>query len=239
VTLLLVGPPGCGKGTQAVYLAERFQIPAISTGEMFRAECRADTELGRTACAELGRGAFVSDEIVNELVAQRIARPDCRTGFLLDGYPRTVSQAVAFASLLRERCLPEPIVIHLHVPDELLVMRLSMRRQCPACSRIYNLLSRPPRAAGLCDADGSELVVRDDDREGVIRERIHVYHQQTGPVLKWYRSSRVRRVDASVDPDHVARAVVSAVMELDPVRGATVRERSRPKPRNRLFNSTA
>jgi adenylate kinase len=215
VILLLFGPPGCGKGTQAAYLAERFQIPAISTGEMFRAECKAGTELGRTACAGLNQGVFVNDQVVNDLVAGRIARPDCAPGFVLDGYPRTVPQAVAFASLLRERRLPEPVVIHLQVPDELLVMRLGMRRQCAACSRIYNLLSHPPRVHGVCDGDGCELIMREDDRESVIRDRLRVYHQQTGPVLRWYRSSRVRRVNGSMPPDHVARLVASAVMEAD------------------------
>jgi adenylate kinase len=216
VILLLFGPPGCGKGTQGAYLAERFQIPAISTGEMFRAECKAGTDLGRAACALIDQGAFVCDEIVNEVVARRIAHADCERGFLLDGYPRTVPQAVAFAGLLRERRLAEPVVIHLDVPDELVLMRLASRRQCPACARIYNLLSQPPRVPGACDCGSAELVTRDDDRETVIRDRIRVYHQQTGPVLRWYRSSRIRRVDGSIPAGRVSRAVAAAVLEAAP-----------------------
>src|ERR1035437_3592112 len=135
VILLLFGPPGCGKGTQAEYLAERLHIPAISTGEMFRAECKAGTELGKAACSILSSGGLVSDELVNGIVANRIARADCRDGFLLDGYPRTVPQAIHLSGVLRERGLPEPVVIHLDVADEALVTRLTARRQCPQCLR--------------------------------------------------------------------------------------------------------
>lgn len=210
---LLFGPPGCGKGTQAALLSEGLSIPAISTGEIFRAECRAGTELGKIACDLLSRGQFVSDDIVNRLVANRIAQPDCQKGFLLDGYPRTVSQAAAFSRLTRERGLPEPAVIHLDVPDELVSMRLRSRRQCSECKRIYNLLTQPPRVAGVCDHDGAALIARDDDREKVIRDRVRAYHRQTGPVLRWYNSARVRRVDGTMSPDQVARAVSSAVQE--------------------------
>jgi adenylate kinase len=213
VILLLFGPPGCGKGTQAAFLAERFSIPAISTGEMFRAECKAGTDLGRIACELISKGALVGDEIVDQMVARRISQPDCRDGFLLDGYPRTVPQAASFAALVRSRELPEPAVIHLDVPDELLVMRLTSRRQCPQCKRIYNLLSQPPKTAGICDVDGAPLMTREDDKEGVIRDRIRAYHQQTGPVLRWYNSARLHRVDGSQPPDHVAREVANAIIE--------------------------
>src|SRR5215471_11469734 len=149
--LLLFGPPGCGKGTQAAILADRFHIPAISTGEMFRAECKAGTELGKAACTILSQGKLVGDEIVNGIVASRISRSDCKDGFLLDGYPRTVPQAIFFTGLLRERRLPEAAVIHLDVPDEVLVARLTARRQCPKCLRIYNVISQPPRVPERCD----------------------------------------------------------------------------------------
>ena len=211
--LLLFGPPGCGKGTQAAYLAERFSIPAISTGEMFRAECKSGSELGKMVCDLLNRGALVSDEIVSQMVAKRIAQADCKDGFLMDGYPRTVPQAASFQQLLRERGMPEPAIIHLDVPDELLVARLSSRRQCPQCKKIYNLLSAPPRLVGICDADGAPLSTRDDDKEDVIRDRIRAYHQQTGPVLRFYEGGNVHRVDGAMSPDQVARAVSSAVIE--------------------------
>ena len=211
--LLLFGPLGCGKGTQAVYLAERFHIPAISTGEMFRAECKAGTELGKAACSILARGGLVSDELVNGIVANRIARPDCKEGFLLDGYPRTVPQAIWFSALLRDRGLPMPVVIHLDVPDEALVTRLTARRQCPQCKHIYNAVLQPPKVAGVCDADGAALLTRDDDREEVVRQRLRAYDELTGPILKWFGPTVVRSVDGTRPADAVALAVERVVLD--------------------------
>jgi len=211
--LLLFGPPGCGKGTQAVYLANRFHIPAISTGEMFRAECKAGTELGRTACTIMTAGGLVPDEITDAIVASRIAKPDCANGFLLDGYPRTVPQAQAFARVVRERGLPSPVVIHLDVHEELLVARLTARRQCPVCRRIYNLLSQPPRVEGRCDVDGAELIARDDDQESIIRQRLKSYHELTNPILDFYGESAVRRVDGGSAPADVAKQVEQTVLD--------------------------
>ena len=211
--LLLFGPPGCGKGTQAAFLAERFHISSISTGEMFRAECQAGTELGRAACKIMSQGGLVSDDLVNGIVAQRISRPDCKGGFLLDGYPRTVAQAEAFQTLVRQRGLPEPLVIHLWVPEEPLVARLTARRQCPQCRRIYNLLFQPPKAAGHCDEDGAALVTRDDDREAVIRDRLRAYRELTGPVLAWFGARKVHTVDGARTPEEVSREVERVVLE--------------------------
>ena len=213
--LLLFGPPGCGKGTQASFLAEKFHIPAISTGEMFRAECKAGTQLGKMACTLLSRGELVPDEIVNEIVAGRIAQEDCAQGFLLDGYPRTVPQAASFSNLLQQRKLPQPVVIHLDVADSDLVARLTSRRQCPTCKRIYNLLSQPPRVSGVCDEDGAALAERDDDKEAVVRQRLHAYKELTGPILDWYGEPAVRRVDGALPPDQVR---VSIERALDPLR---------------------
>lgn len=209
--LLLFGPPGCGKGTQASFLAQRFRIPAISTGEMFRAECKAGTELGKKACTILSSGGLVGDDIVNGIVASRISREDCANGFLLDGYPRTVPQARTFAALVRQRQLPSPIVIHLHVADEVLVTRLTSRRQCSKCKRIYNLLSQPPRNAECCDDDGAPLITREDDQESVIRQRLRAYRELTGPILDWYGPSQVETVDGNQPPEQVLRAIESAV----------------------------
>ena len=146
--VLLFGPPGCGKGTQAALIAQRFHIPAISTGEMFRAECKAGTELGLLACSILKSGGLVGDVIVDQIVARRIRQPDCADGFLLDGYPRTLEQARFLDSQIRELGLPKPIAIHLDVPARVLVSRITARRQCGRCGRIYNILSnRPGRKA--------------------------------------------------------------------------------------------
>ena len=207
MVVLLFGPPGCGKGTQAVYISRRYRIPSISTGDMFRAECQEGTELGRQASAIMASGGLVGDDLVNEMVAHRIAREDCARGFLLDGYPRTVAQARFFTPLLSGRGLPEPTVIHLVVPDDILLLRLTARRQCPACRHIYNLLSQPPRQPNECDHDGAALITREDDRETVIAQRLEAYEAQTGPVLAWYGASSVHRVDANQPPAKVASAI--------------------------------
>ena len=217
--LLLFGPPGCGKGTQAALLAEKLQIPAISTGEMFRAECKAGTELGKRACSILNSGGLVGDDIVNAMVANRISQADCVRGFLLDGYPRTVPQAMNFSALLERRGLPDPIVIHLDVAEPALVARLTARRQCPHCLHIYNLLSRPPRTPDRCDNDGAVLTTRADDQEAVIRDRLRAYRELTDPILKWYGKSAVRDVDGAGSPEEVARATEQAVREAAALEG--------------------
>lgn len=216
MVVLLFGPPGCGKGTQSAFLTERLQIPAISTGEMFRAECQAGTELGRKASAILAAGGLVSDDIVNRMVASRINRKDCARGFLLDGYPRTVPQAKWFTRLLGDRGLSQPLIIHLDVPDSVLVARLTARRQCPRCQRIYNLLSQPPLAVDRCDGDGAALVTREDDREAVIRRRLAAYEAQTGPVLDWYGPSGVHRIEADRDPQLIAKTIENLLAERVP-----------------------
>ena len=205
--ILLFGPPGCGKGTQAAFLVERLRIPSISTGEMFRAECKAGTPLGRRARAILARGGLIGDEIVNAMVASRIGREDCAGGFLLDGYPRTVMQAKFFTRLLDQMGLPAPVVLHIDVPSHSLVARLTSRRQCPHCLRIYNLLSQPPRVSGICDADSAPLIHREDDCEAAIRQRLRAYEEQTGPVLDWFGPERVVRVDGTRPADEVAAEI--------------------------------
>lgn len=209
--LLLFGPPGCGKGTQAAFLCQRFQIPHISTGELFRAESEAGTELGKVVCAILAKGGFINDDITNAVVAARIARPDCANGFLLDGYPRTLPQAKYFAGLLRERALPDPTIIHLHVPDADLVERLTARRQCPSCKTIYNLRTQAPVLDGLCDHDGTTLVCRADDEEAVIRQRLATYRELTNPILDWYGEACVRTIDGTAHPNQVESQIESVL----------------------------
>lgn len=172
------------------------------------------------ACRIMATGGLVGDDIVNGVVASRLARPDCAGGFLLDGYPRTLAQAQSFGRLLQERDLPEPIVIHLDVPDKLLVARLTARRQCPKCLKIYNVLSQPPKVEGICDDDGAALLTREDDRESVIRERLRAYNKLTGPILAWYGPERVHTVDGGLAPDEVAHAVEQTVV--DATAGQTV-----------------
>jgi adenylate kinase len=207
VIVLLFGPPGCGKGVQASFVARRFGIPAISTGEMFRSECKAGTELGRLACSTLSAGGLIGDEVVNAILARRISLPQYASGFQLDGYPRTLPQGLFLDQTLKQRGDDLVVPIHLEVPFPVIVKRITSRRQCPQCSRIYNLLYQPPQAIGVCDTDGATLITREDDREEVIWRRLRVYEEQTGPVIHHYAKS-LYRIDGAL-----ARAEVSARIE--------------------------
>lgn len=210
-TFLLVGPPGCGKGTQAERLAKHFGIPAISTGEMIRAEVRAGTELGRIAAGVMVTGGLLSDELVNEIVRSRLGREDCRGGFLLDGYPRTIPQAEYLAGLLAELGMPQPVVLHIDVPDELLIERTCNRRYCPQCGAIYNLSTHPPKKAGLCDSCGAELKQRDDDCEETVRNRLAAYQRSTAPLIQHYSNGSYVRIDGSGTPDEVFGRILAAL----------------------------
>jgi len=210
-TLLLLGPPGCGKGTQAERLAKHFGIPAISTGDMIRGEIKAGTELGRIAAGVTITGGLLGDDLVNRIVRSRLSRDDCRNGFLLDGYPRTIPQAEFLAALLRELGMPDPVVLHIDVPDELLIERTCNRRYCPQCGAIYNLSTRPPRQPGRCDSCGAELKQRDDDCEDTVRNRLAAYQRSTAPLIRHYSNANYVRIDGSGTPDEVFQAIVAAL----------------------------
>ena len=212
MVLLLFGPPGCGKGTQARLISESFKIPSISTGEMLRAEMQAGTELGRMAQSIMSSGGLVGDDVVNRMLAGRISCSDCRGGFLLDGYPRTVEQAEFLDDLLEKRGLPQAIVLHLDVPEDALVGRMTSRRQCPRCSRIYNLLHQPPKSAGVCDDDGVALITRKDDQELVFRERLRTYDDVTRPVLAHYHSHEYYQIRGDRSPSYIFETI-SSILE--------------------------
>jgi len=205
--VLLLGPPGCGKGTQAALIARRYRIPAVSTGELLRTECNAGTPLGKQLCALMARGGLVGDEMVNQMVVNRISQQDCSSGFLLDGYPRTKPQAEFFDAVLFEKGLPEPTIIHLRVRAETLVRRVSTRRQCPTCLRIYNVLSQAPKTRDICDEDGAALITRQDDNEAVIHQRLKAYEEITGPVISHYQGARYHRVNGNRSPEDVLRRI--------------------------------
>lgn len=214
--VLLFGPPGCGKGTQAALIAERFHIPAISTGEVFRAECKAGTDLGRLACAIVKSGGLVGDGIVNQIVDARIRQPDCASGFLLDGYPRTLDQARFLDEQVETLGLPKPIAIHLDVPAQVLVSRITARRQCGRCGHIYNMLSQPPKVDEICDFDQTPLIRREDDTAEVILARLQAYRDATAPVIAHYHDgSSYHRVDAGGTPEQIARQI-EQVLDLQP-----------------------
>lgn len=223
--LLLFGPPGSGKGTQARLIANWLGIPAISTGDMLRAEIQAGTPLGRTASSIMANGGLVGDDLVNKMLAQRISQPDCQRGFLLDGYPRTVEQAEFLDLLIVERDLPKPIVLHLDVPLDALIGRLTSRRQCPKCGRIYNLLHQPPKKTGICDDDGTGLITRSDDREDVVRERIRTYEELSRPVLAHYQDRNYYQIRGDRSPSYIFEEITGILEPLISKNGATARAR--------------
>jgi adenylate kinase len=203
VIVLLFGPPGCGKGTQSRYIVEHLHIPAISTGEMLRAACQSGSPMGRAVVAILAKGGLVGDDIVNQIVVERLSQPDCANGFLLDGYPRTLAQGIFLTEFFQQRGLPEPRVVHLDVPSCVLVERLCSRRQCPKCCRIYNVKTQPPKVEGLCDDDGEALITRKDDREETVLERFRTYDQLTGPLIEFYQGGDYHRIDGTRMPDQI------------------------------------
>jgi adenylate kinase len=206
--VVLLGPPGAGKGTQAQRITQWYRVPHLSTGDMFRDNIRRGTELGLKAKPIMERGELVPDEIVLGMVEDRIAQPDCINGFLFDGFPRTLAQAAALEKICGRRSLGGTIVLHLAVDQEQLMRRLTGRRICKAGGHIYNIYDRPPKREGICDEDGSELIHRPDDTEPVIRERFATYEAQTLPLVDYYRArGELRSVDAMADADTVAASI--------------------------------
>lgn len=195
--IILLGPPGAGKGTQSGQIVERYGIPQISTGELLREHVARGTELGREAKAIMDRGNLVPDDLIYGIVADRLLEPDCRRGFVLDGFPRTAAQAGWLDAFLRKKLFENeargttgtcsPVVIQLAVDYTQLLLRITGRRTCPADGRVYNIHFQPPKVDELCDVDGTPLITRNDDREEVVRERLSVYEEQTRPVVEYYR----------------------------------------------------
>ena len=209
----MFGSPGSGKGTQAKLLKESLDVAHISTGDMLRERVASGDEIGRSVESLMQAGELVPDATVNRLVEERIEQPDCENGFILDGYPRTVQQANLLAELLVLRPI-RTIVIHLVVDYNVIIARISGRRQCPACGSLYGINSNAPNTAGVCDKDGTKLVVRDDDREEVVRERLRAYEQQTAPVLAFFKKSGVPCWDvpaAGVPPQVIAKGIEALI----------------------------
>jgi adenylate kinase len=206
VVLLLFGPPGCGKGTQSPLLRDWLEIPAISTGDMLRRESSRQTKSGEYIDALLAEGKLVPDALVNSLLHTRLEEADCRSGFLVDGYPRTVQQAANLGALLQRLGHASPVLIHIDVPESKLIARLSARWTCPSCSAVYNLMSKPPVMPGQCDIDGARLFQRRDDTVETAITRLQAYREITDPVLAYYADptrGRVVHVNGDAAPDEV------------------------------------
>jgi adenylate kinase len=211
--LILFGSPGSGKGTQAKLLKQSLGIAHISTGDMLRERVASGDEVGRAVASLMQAGELVPDETVNRLVEERIDQPDCVNGFILDGYPRTVNQAKLLAELLVLRPV-RTMVVHLVVDYNVIIARISGRRQCPTCGALYGVTSSAPRNPGVCDKDGTQLIVREDDREDVVRERLRAYEQQTAPVLAFFKKSGVPSWDVpagDVAPQAIAKGIEALI----------------------------
>jgi adenylate kinase len=207
--LILFGPPGSGKGTQAKLLRQSLELLHISTGDMLRERVASGDELGKAVAGIMQSGGLVPDEMVNRLVEDRIAQPDAAGGFILDGYPRTVAQARLLDCVLRAQA-GRAVVVHLKVDYNVIIARLSGRRQCPNCGALYSLSSNSPAVSEVCDYDGSKLLVRDDDREEVVVERLKRYDLETAPVLEFLCGAGYRCYDVEGDgraPQAIAREI--------------------------------
>lgn len=221
--LVLIGPPGAGKGTQATFLKERFGLAHISTGDMLREQVRLATPVGLQARELMAQGKLVSDEIILSMMAGRLQQDDARQGFLLDGFPRSRTQAEALVARLRADSMPLHAAVQLDLDDQEIVRRLCLRRSCPGCGRVYHLQGNPSRQPGLCDHDGLALVHREDDNEATIRTRLAVFHEQTRPVVDYFRDlGLLQTIDAS-QPIQTVTQRIAELLQPAPLRHRSFR----------------
>ena len=208
--IIMLGAPGAGKGTQAKQIAEEYGIPHISTGDIFRANIKEGTELGKKAQEYMDQGLLVPDELVCDLVVDRIHRDDCEKGFILDGFPRTIPQADALDQALAKDGEAIEYAIDVEVPDENIIRRMAGRRSCKECGAIFHVEYNPPKKEGCCDVCGGELVLRDDDKEETVKKRLEVYHDQTAPLIDHYKKAgSLYEVDGTHDIDVVFKEIKS------------------------------
>ena len=212
--IIMLGAPGAGKGTQAKKIAEKYQIPHISTGDIFRANIKGGTELGMKAKTFMDQGMLVPDEITIGMLMDRIGQEDCINGYVLDGFPRTIPQAESLTKALAERGEKVDYAINVDVPDENIINRMSGRRACLGCGATYHITFNPPVKEGICDTCGQELVLRADDKPETVKKRLDVYHQQTQPLIDYYKNAEVlAEVDGTQPMDAVFQGIVEILGE--------------------------
>lgn len=208
--IIMLGAPGAGKGTQAKKIAEKYAIPHISTGDIFRANIKNGTELGTKAKTYMDQGLLVPDDLVVDLVVDRVNQEDCDNGYVLDGFPRTIPQAEALTKALAVLEQKVDVAIDVNVPDENIVRRMSGRRACVTCGATYHLQYAPTKAEGICDTCGGELILRDDDKAETVQKRLNVYHEQTQPLIDYYANEGIlKTVDGTIDINDVFQNIVS------------------------------
>ena len=207
--IIMLGAPGAGKGTQAKKIAAKYNIPHISTGDIFRANIKNGTELGKKAKTYMDQGLLVPDDLVVDLVVDRVGQDDCERGYVLDGFPRTIPQAEALTKALAEMGQKVDYAIDVDVPDENIVRRMSGRRACVGCGATYHVVYAPTKKEGICDTCGGELILRDDDKPETVQKRLNVYHEQTQPLIDYYTEAGIlKTVDGTVDIDDVFQSIV-------------------------------
>jgi len=212
--IIMLGAPGAGKGTQAKQIAAKYEIPHISTGDIFRANIKNGTELGMKAKAYMDQGALVPDELTCDLVMDRIAQDDCERGFVLDGFPRTIPQAEALTNALNKIGQSMDYAIDVDVPDENIVNRMSGRRACVNCGATYHIVFNPTKIDGVCDTCGDKIVLRNDDKPETVQNRLSVYHEQTQPLIDYYREQKIlKSVDGTKPMDEVFSDIVAILGE--------------------------
>lgn len=208
--VIMLGAPGAGKGTQAIKIAGKWQVPHISTGDIFRSNIKNGTELGVKAKSFMDQGLLVPDELVVDLVADRVKQEDCKNGYVLDGFPRTIPQAESLDKALEAMNEKIDYAVNVEVPDENIINRMAGRRACVSCGATYHLVHIPTKAEGICDRCGNELILRDDDKPETVKKRLDIYHEQTQPLIEYYqRKNALVEVDGTKDIDDVFQSILN------------------------------
>lgn len=212
--IIMLGAPGAGKGTQAKKIAAKYAIPHISTGDIFRANIKNNTELGQKAKTYMDKGELVPDELVVDLIMDRFKEADCANGYVLDGFPRTIPQAEALDKALSANGESVDYAVNVKVPDENIINRMSGRRACVGCGATYHIVYNPTKVEGKCDACGADLILRDDDKPETVEKRLNVYHEQTQPLIDYYKAKGIlKEVDGTVDMKDVFAAITDILGE--------------------------
>ena len=212
--IVMLGAPGAGKGTQAIKIADKYDIPHISTGDIFRANIKGGTELGQKAKSYIDKGELVPDEVTIGMLLDRIAQDDCKNGYVLDGFPLTIPQAESLTEALKSQGDRIDFALNIDVPDEAIIKRMSGRRACPKCGATYHIVYAAPKTENICDKCGTELIIRSDDKPETVKDRLNVYHQQTEPLIAYYKTAGVlREVDGTQELPKVFEDVVAILSE--------------------------
>ena len=212
--IVMLGAPGAGKGTQAIKIADKYDIPHISTGDIFRANIKGGTELGQKAKSYIDKGELVPDEVTIGMLLDRIAQDDCKNGYVLDGFPRTIPQAESLTEALKSQGDQIDFALNIDVPDEAIIERMSGRRACPKCGATYHIVYAAPKTENICDKCGTELIIRSDDKPETVKDRLNVYHQQTEPLIAYYKAAGVlREIDGTQELPKVFEDVVAILSE--------------------------